>query len=75
MTRSFVEATGEVTSFRPPTSDLPWPLDVPDVGLQDAGVEPKEINEVLLVGGMTRMPKAESPLDRLCRFGPICDDA
>eukprot|EP00913_Durusdinium_trenchii_P032633 g30545.t1 len=24
---------------------------------KDAGVEPKEINEVLLVGGMTRMPK------------------
>ena len=25
--------------------------------LQDAGVEPKDINEILLVGGMTRMPK------------------
>ncbi|CAJ1337403.1 unnamed protein product, partial [Effrenium voratum] len=23
----------------------------------DAGVEPKDINEILLVGGMTRMPK------------------
>eukprot|EP00438_Fugacium_kawagutii_P030312 Skav204420 [mRNA] locus=scaffold398:650856:653512:- [translate_table: standard] len=25
---------------------------------KDAGVEPKDINEILLVGGMTRMPKA-----------------
>ena len=25
--------------------------------VQDAGVEPKDINEILLVGGMTRMPK------------------
>ena len=34
-------------AFHPMTSTL----------VQDAGVEPKDINEILLVGGMTRMPK------------------
>ena len=28
-------------------------------GLKDAGVEPKDIDEVVLVGGMTRMPKVQ----------------
>ena len=27
--------------------------------LKDAGVEPKDIDEVVLVGGMTRMPKIQ----------------
>jgi len=30
--------------------------------IKDAGVSTSEINEVLLVGGMTRMPKARSPM-------------
>ena len=29
--------------------------------MKDAGVSPSEINEVLLVGGMTRMPKVSAP--------------
>lgn len=28
--------------------------------MKDAGVSPSEINEVLLVGGMTRMPKVSA---------------
>lgn len=36
--------------------------------LQDAGVQKSEIGEVLLVGGMTRMPKVgKSILKRYCR--------
>ncbi len=41
--------------------------------IKDAGVSPSEINEVLLVGGMTRMPKARpaaiSCHKHTCRVG------
>ena len=34
--------------------------------MKDAGVKPADINEVLLVGGMTRMPRVGTPfLSRL----------
>jgi hypothetical protein len=44
---------------RPGNSNIMKRSDIFSPGdCQDAGVEPKDINEVLLVGGMTRMPKA-----------------
>ena len=33
--------------------------------MQDAGVSPKDINEVILVGGQTRMPKAQEAVKQL----------
>src|SRR5687768_13971149 len=33
--------------------------------MQDAGVSPKDINEVILVGGQTRMPKVQETVTRL----------
>jgi molecular chaperone DnaK len=38
--------------------------------LQDAGVSPKDINEVILVGGQTRMPKVQEAVKNLFQREP-----
>ncbi len=39
--------------------------------LKDAGVEPKDINEVILVGGQTRMPKVIAQVEELFGKKPL----
>src|SRR5262249_32297259 len=46
-------------------------LDQPCVtALRDAGLSPKEIDEVVLVGGMTRMPAVQARVKKLCGKEP-----
>ena len=43
------------------------------IAMQDAGVTPSEIDEVILVGGMTRMPKVQEAVEKLFGRAPRRD--
>lgn len=43
------------------------------VALKDAGVNPSDIDEVILVGGMTRMPKVQEAVEKLFGKAPRKD--
>jgi molecular chaperone DnaK len=43
------------------------------IAMQDAGVTPSDIDEVILVGGMTRMPKVQEAVEKLFGRAPRRD--
>jgi len=43
------------------------------IAMQDAGVTPSDIDEVILVGGMTRMPKVQEAVEKLFGKAPRRD--
>jgi len=43
------------------------------VAMKDAGVQPSDIDEIILVGGMTRMPKVQEAVERLFGKAPRKD--
>lgn len=59
------------TDFERMTADLlQRTRDTTELVLQQAGVDPKQLNEVVLVGGSTYMPAVERMLTDVCRRQP-----
>lgn len=57
--------------FQAMTADLlQRTVDTTELVLQQAGIDPKELDEVLLVGGSTHMPAVEQALQRVCGRSP-----
>lgn len=80
--RTLKERLSEEPSFEGVTRDVLENLAAPFVGktlkiahevLRDAGLSPKEIQGVVLVGGMTRMPLVKREVANFFATVPLCD--